>query len=234
MPANSAVAERFDPELHRLARFDHARVALLDARPQLQRVHLHDGGHHRPLADELADLHRPLRDHARDGRPDDRVAELLERERVGRPPVPQLRLGGADRIERRLVAGFGHLVPGFRCLQHLGRRDAAGVERLRPLVRARASSRFAVAVLTDAISSSGGGTSAVSTGPFMPSWARVWSSAASARSRASASSRGSISTSGAPTPTSRPISTTTWRTTPAASELTRAWSGESSVPARSI
>ena len=186
-------------------------------------------------ADVLAHLDRPLRDHARDRGADDGVAELLEREGVGGPAVLELGLGRADRVERGLVAGRGHLVPGFRGLQHLGRRDAAGSRAPSPArTPARASSRFAVAVLTTAISASGGGASAASTGPLMPSCARVWSSAASARSRASFSSRGSISTSGVPTPTSRPISTSTRRTTPSASALTLAWSGESSVPARSI
>ena len=77
---------------------------------------------------------------------------------------------------------------------------------LRTLARsyvARASSRFAIAVLTVAVSSSGGGGSLALSGPRMPSWARVWRSDASARSRASASSFVSSRTSGVPTFTSR-------------------------------
>ena len=53
---------------------------------------------------------------------------------------------------------------------------------------ARASSRLARAFLTDPISSSGGGVSAVLIGPCMPSWARVCRSALSARASASDSS----------------------------------------------
>ena len=45
------------------------------------------------------------------------------------------RLGRMHRIEGRLVRRFGDLVPGFRHLQHLGRRDAAGAENLGPFVR---------------------------------------------------------------------------------------------------
>ena len=90
-----AVAERLDAELHRLARRHDAGVPFLDARAQLQRVHLDDGRHLGAGGDVLADLHWPFRHDAGDGRLHDRVV---------RAPSPPGRTPPGDPAGCALVA----------------------------------------------------------------------------------------------------------------------------------
>ena len=169
-----------------------------------------------------------------DRRAYDGVGQLLGRKIVGGAAVLEQRLLPAHVVHGGLIRRLGHLQARVGRL-HLGRREQAALRRASRRVRdwparlrgsrarssPRRSDRRAAACRRR------------HSGSAMPSWARVCRSALSARARASASSFGSSVTSGSPTRTSRPISTATERTTPAASALTLAWSGASSVPARS-
>ena len=92
-----AIPERLDAELDGLAGLDHARMAFLHARPQLERVHLDDGRHHRALGNELPHLHGPFGDHPGNGGPDHGVAELLDGQVVGGSPILQQRLRSRGR-----------------------------------------------------------------------------------------------------------------------------------------
>ena len=141
--------------------------------------------------DELADLHRTLGDHAaRWARAPPRRSASSAPGRTAARRSCRMRLGGVHGVERGLVGRLGDLEPG------LGRSAALRTTRCRArsstFARSKAafaSSRLAIAVRDRRRSLRRPARArCVSTGPRMPSWARVCSSALSARSSASASS----------------------------------------------
>ena len=141
--------------------------------------------------------------------------ELLGGEIVGGAAILQQRLLAARGVDRGLIGGFGHLQTRLRGLQIDRRHHAASGERLRALDGWRAR-RHGWPARSSPIRSRRRAAACRRrrSAPCMPSCARVWRSALSARASASASSCGSSLTSGSPTRTSRPISTSTSRTTP--------------------
>ena len=94
--------------------------------------------------------------------------ELLHRQVVGGAAILQQRLLAAGVVHRGLVGGFGDFQPRLGGLQVDRGNQAARRQRFARSAAARASSRFAIAFLTDPISSSGGAVSPAIERPVHP------------------------------------------------------------------
>ena len=110
-------------------------MALLNRGLELQRIHLHDRGDGRVLADVLARLHEPLGDRSRDRRAHDGVVQFLLRQLERGAAILEARFEAADAVDRRLVVRLRDLQARFRGVVVDLRHQAAPVQLIGALER---------------------------------------------------------------------------------------------------